>query len=43
MVHCLGLHAHTTFSTGDEAALVVVDHSLILQKSRDSTSAETRG
>ena len=41
-VHSLGLDTYATFSTGDEAALVVVGHCLILQKSMDSTSAETR-
>ena len=39
----IGLHTYTTFSTGDKAALVVVGHCLIFQKSMDCTSAETRG
>ena len=43
IVDCSGLHTYAPFSIGDEAALVVVGHCMILPKSIDSTSAETQG
>ena len=42
-VDCLGLDTYATFSAGDEAALVVIGHCVILQQSIDSNSAETQG
>ena len=42
-VDCLGLDTYVTLSAEDEAALVVVGHCVILQKSMDSTGAETQG
>ena len=42
-VDCLGLDTYVTLSAEDEAALVVVGHCVILQKSMDSTGAKTQG
>ena len=39
----LGLDKYATLSAGDEAPFVVADDCVILQKSMDSTGAETQG